>query len=138
MQVKQYDIDDINLGDTASFSKTWNEKDLELFAALSENINPLHIDEEYARTTIFGARIMYGMHVAVLSSTLVGVYLPGKRCLCLKQDLQFKKPIYVGDTVLTTGTITKKSKSTRIITVSIIITKGNEEIVTGDMTVKLL
>jgi 3-hydroxybutyryl-CoA dehydratase len=131
-------IDEIFVGDTASFERTWTIEDEDLFAKLSGNFNPLHTDEEYAQTTKFGHRLVYGMHVAILCSTLVGMYLPGKKCLCLRQDLTFKKPIFINDTVTVRGTVKTKSSATGLLDILISVTKGVDEVVSGIMTVQVL
>jgi len=136
--MKDLTLDMISVGDTASFERTWTEKDLEDFAKLSGNTTSIHLDEAYAGTTKFKHRIMYGMHVAILASTLIGMYLPGKRSVCLAQSFSFKKPVYVGDTTKITGTVTAKSASTAILTIAISVTKGNEEIMNGEMSVQVL
>ena len=138
MQARDLTLNDINVGDEAFFSRTWEEKDIELFAQVSGNYNPLHVDEEYAKTTKFGSRIIFGMHLAVVCSTLVGMYLPGKRCLCLRQDLQFKNPVYIGDTVMVKGVVTQKSESTSLLTISIEIKNKEEVAALGTMIVQVL
>ena len=96
------------------------------------------MDEEYAQKTKFKHRIMYGMHVAIVSSTLVGMYLPGKRSICLRQDLTFKKPIFIGDTVIVSGKVTAKSLATGIVEILVKVTKNKELVVEGTMTTQIL
>ena len=138
MKVRDLSIEDIAVGDSASFDRMWTEEDLENFAKLSGNKNPFHVDENFAASTRFGQKIMYGMHVAVVCSTLVGMYLPGKNSICLRQDLSFKKPIFVGDTTRVKGVVKSKSLSTGILDISISVTKGDEVVVVGTMTTQIM
>ncbi|MBI2474102.1 MAG: enoyl-CoA hydratase, partial [Candidatus Taylorbacteria bacterium] len=81
MNPKNLSINDVNIGDSAAFEQIWSEKDVDDFAHLSGNYNPLHTNEDYAKSTKFKKRIIYGMQEAISFSTLVGMYLPGKRSL---------------------------------------------------------
>lgn len=138
MKPKDLTIDDIRVGDSASFERTWKDADIENFAKLSGNMNPLHVDENYAKGTKFKHRLIFGMHVAVICSTLVGMYLPGKRCLCLCQSLNFKGPVFVGDTTKITGTVKSKSLSTGILDILIAVTREGIKVIDGTMTVQVL
>lgn len=138
MKAADLTINDIAIGDSAVFERTWTLEDEDAFAKLSGNFNPLHTNEAYAQTTKFGHRLVFGMHVAVTCSALVGMYLPGKRCLCLRQALTFKKPIFINDTVSVKGVVRTKSESTGILEIDIAVTKGDTEVVGGTMTVQVL
>ena len=131
-------FDDIKIGDSASFSRIWQEEDVQRFAELSGDTNPLHMDESYAKTTQFKQRLVHGMLVGSLCSTLVGLYLPGKHSLYLKQDFLFKKPVFIGDTTEIVGTVVSKSESTKIIFLSIIIKKGKEVVIEGNASVQVI
>ncbi len=91
------------VGDRASFTKTISEADVVLFAGVSGDTNPLHLDAEYARKTRFGARIAHGILTAGLISTVIGTRLPGTGAVYLAQSLKFLKPVYLGDTVTATA-----------------------------------
>lgn len=138
MEAKNLALANINVGDIATISRTWVENDVQLFAKLSGDFNPLHMDDEYAKTTQFKGRIVHGLLVASLCSTLVGMYLPGKKCLYLGQTLVFKKPVYINDTVVVSGAVISKSESTRIITLSVIMKKGEEVVLEGEARVQVL
>lgn len=138
MLPRDLSIDDIKVGDTADFERTWLESDVMDFARLSGDTNPLHTDENYASTTKFGKRLVHGMLLGALCSTLVSMYLPGKRCLYLKQDLSFRKPVFIGETVKIKGAVTAKSISTKILTVSIEIKKGTDIVAVGEAHVQLI
>jgi 3-hydroxybutyryl-CoA dehydratase len=92
-------IEDLRVGQTASLSKTITEADLLLYAAVSLDTNPLHVDEEAARATRFGSRIAHGMLSAGLISAVLGTRLPGPGTIYLRQTLDFKAPVRIGETV---------------------------------------
>ena len=112
-------IDQMSIGDKSSFKRTVTNEDIIEFARISGDINPLHLDAKYAASTKFKKRIAHGMFLGALCSRLVGVYLPGRRCLYLSQDLVFKNPVYIGDTVTVTGRVKHKSNAARIIEIAI-------------------
>ena len=90
---------DIAVGQSASFSKTITEWDVYTFAGLSGDLNPAHINEEYAKTTRFGGRIAHGMLSAGLISAVIGMQLPGPGTIYMGQTLKFLSPVRIGDTV---------------------------------------
>jgi acyl dehydratase len=138
MEAQDFALEDIHVGDTASFSRTWTEEDVLSFAKLSGDVNPLHTDSIYAETTQFKERLVHGMLVASLCSTFVGMYIPGKRCLYINQTVSFKKPVFIGDTVVVTGTVIAISNATKIVTISISIKKGDEEVLVGEARAQVL
>ena len=110
-------FEDIKIGARASFKRTVTERDINEFAVLSGDFNPLHIDEEYAATTQFGQRIVHGMFLASLFSRLVGMYLPGRRCLYMSQSLDFIQPVHVGDEVEVVGKVQRKQDATKTLVI---------------------
>lgn len=138
MSPRDLSIDDINVGDTAEFERTWSDSDVADFARISGDINPLHTDDEYASTTKFKKRLVHGMLLGALCSTFVSMYLPGKRCLYLKQDISFKKPVFIGDTVKISGKVVAKSSSTGILTISINISRDIDIVATGEAHVQVI
>ena len=101
-------FDELNVGDSASLTRVVRNEDIELFAAVSGDVNPAHLDKAYAATDIFGHVVIHGMWTGGLISTLLGTELPGPGTIYLSQDLHFRKPVAPGDTV--TATVTVKSK----------------------------
>ena len=97
---------EFNEGDSASFSKTITEADVVLYAGISGDTNPLHLDAEYAATTRFGKRIAHGMLTTGLISTVIGTKLPGPGAIYVAQTLRFTAPVYIGDTITATATLT--------------------------------
>jgi len=138
MEARDLQLKDITVGDTSSFERTISEGDIAAFAEISGDYNPLHMDAKYAAQTSFGRPVVHGMFLGALCSSFVGMYLPGKRCLYMSQSLQFKKPVYAGDTVIVTGTVRSKSVATRVLSISISIRRDEEEVAVGEAQVQVL
>jgi len=92
-------IDKLNIGDTAKFAKTVSESDIYLYAGITGDFNPAHINEAYAKNTFFKTRIAHGMLSAGFISTVIGNELPGTGSIYVKQDLRFLAPVRIGDTI---------------------------------------
>lgn len=92
-------FEEFRVGDTATFAKTITEVDIGLFAGISGDFYPLHVDEEYARTTRFGKRAAHGMLTASLLSTVNGLLLQKPGGLFVAQTLRFLRPVFAGDTL---------------------------------------
>ena len=100
-----YYLEDISVGMSATFAKTITEADVALYAAVSGDTNPLHMNDEFASHTRFKMRIVHGMLTTSLWSTLVGTRLPGPGCAYLSQEMKFIKPVHIGDTVTARVTV---------------------------------
>lgn len=94
-----------SVGQQATCSKTFTETDLVLFAGISGDFNPIHINEEYAKQTQFKKRIAHGLLTSSLLSQLLGVHLPGKGSVYMNQSIRFTAPVFIGDTITATGII---------------------------------
>jgi len=92
-------IDELKVGDSAQFSKTVSETDVYLFAGITGDFNPAHVDEEYARKTYFGTRIAHGLLPAGFISAVMGNRLPGPGSIYLRQELTFLGTVKIGDTI---------------------------------------
>jgi 3-hydroxybutyryl-CoA dehydratase len=92
-------IDKLSVGDTAEFSKTVSESDIYLYAGVTGDFNPAHVNEDYAKKTFFKTRIAHGMLSAGFISTVIGTKLPGTGSIYIKQDLNFLAPVRIGDTI---------------------------------------
>ena len=99
-------FDEIKVGDTASLTRTLTREDIQLFAVMSGDVNPAHVDEEYARSDVFHRIIAHGMWGGALISTLLGTKLPGPGTIYLGQTLRFQRPVAPGDTVTVSVTAT--------------------------------
>lgn len=97
--LKNVTVDNITVGQKASFSKTCTEQDTQLFAIVSGDQNPIHLDEDYASTTQFGQRIAHGMYTGALVSAALATQLPGPGTIYLGQEIKFRAPVFLGDTV---------------------------------------
>lgn len=97
----------LQVGDTASQTKTITDADIERFAELTGDHNPVHLDDEFAKATRFGRRIAHGMLSASLISSVLANQLPGRGTVYLSQSLQFVAPVFPGDTVTARVTVTK-------------------------------
>lgn len=100
-----YYLEDLTIGMESSYQKTITETDIDAFAALTGDTNPVHLDSEYAATTPFKARIAHGMLSAGLISTVLGTQLPGPGCIYLELQIKFKAPVFIGDTLVATVTV---------------------------------
>ena len=92
-------IDELTVGDNAQFSKTVTETDVYLFAGITGDFNPAHIDEDYSRKTYFGTRIAHGLLSAGFISAVLGTRLPGPGTIYLRQELTFLGAVKIGDTI---------------------------------------
>lgn len=95
-------FEDLSVGQEASLSNTVSERDINAFAEVSGDKNPVHLDAEYAGSTIFKERIAHGMLSAGYISAVFGMRLPGPGAIYISQTLNFKAPVKIGDTVVTT------------------------------------
>ncbi len=100
-------IDEIRVGQSAQFSKTISESDVYLFAGITGDFNPAHVDEEYAGKTFFETRVAHGMLTASFISTIVGTMLPGPGSIYVSQEVNFLAPVRIGDTITTTAEVTE-------------------------------
>lgn len=106
IQVKRYE--DFNVGDTASVAKTVTEADVTLFAGITGDFNPMHVNEEFAKKSRFGRRIVHGCFSSGLISAVIGMKLPGPGALYGGQTVRFTKPVYIGDTITAKATVVEK------------------------------
>jgi len=104
----------LSVGDSTCLSKTIREVDVTVYAAISLDANPIHLDEEYARQTPFGRRIAQGMLSAGLISACIGTRLPGPGSIYLSQDLRFRKPVYLDDTITATVEVVALEEKGRV------------------------
>lgn len=108
--------DEISLGQTATYSKTLTEDDLVLFAAVSGDINPVHLDADFAATTMFKERIGHGAWTGSIISAALALELPGPGTIYLSQNLSFRAPVKVGDTVTINLEVTAKKDGKNFVT----------------------
>lgn len=97
--ISNHTYDEITIGQTATYSKLIEERDVQLFAAVSGDVNPVHLDAEFAATTQFGERIAHGMLSGAIISAAIAMELPGPGTIYLGQSLRFRLPVKLGDTI---------------------------------------
>ncbi|MCL2227419.1 MAG: MaoC family dehydratase [Oscillospiraceae bacterium] len=105
--MKGFTINELKVGQSASFSKTVTESDVYLYAGVTGDINPAHINHEYAKDTLFKERIAHGMLSAGLVSAVLGVHLPGPGTIYMGQTLKFTAPVKFGDTITATAEVSE-------------------------------
>lgn len=131
--LKNIPFDKLEIGQTASSQKTVREEDILLFAKVSGDLNPVHLDEEYAKTTPFGERIAHGMYTAALISGALSQKLPGPGCVYRQQTLKFRAPVKIGDTLTITIEVIAKRAQKNMLTVSTLVSNQHgQTIVTGE------
>lgn len=129
-------IQDMKLGDHASFSKTISESDVYLFAGITGDLNPAHINQPYAEKTMFKGRIAHGMLSAGFISTVLGTMLPGPGTIYLGQELRFTSPIHFGDTITATATVSERNEEKNIVKLeTVCVNQDGVAVVKGVATV---
>ena len=116
--LNELSYDNISIGQQESFIIKITESMVEKFSNLSGDLNPLHMDNQFAESSSFKKRIVHGMLLASFFSQLIGMKLPGKNALYFSQTLNFRSPCYIDDEIEVVGEVIEKSDSTQIITVS--------------------
>ena len=127
-----YYIQDLTPGMSASTSKTVTETGIILFSGISTDVNPAHIDEEYAKTTMFGTRIAHGMLSAGFISATLANKLPGPGTIYLSQTLKFKAPVKPGDTVTATVTVREVNVEKNRVILDTVCTVGGKTVIDGE------
>ena len=127
-----YYLEDLAPGMTALYAKTVTDADVVLFAGISGDVNPVHLNQEFADRTMFRGRIAHGMLTASFISTVIGTKLPGPGCIYVSQNLKFKAPVRVGDTVNARVTITSVDEARGRIAVETTCTVGNVVVIAGE------
>ena len=124
---EEYKLEEIEIGQKKKFSVRITESMINEFAKISGDFNPLHMDEEYAKSTKFGKRVCHGMLLASFFSKMVGMHLPGKNALYFSQTLNFRFPCFINDEVSVEGEVLEKSLTSRIITLKTTICDQNRK-----------
>ncbi|NMA06997.1 MAG: MaoC family dehydratase [Ruminococcaceae bacterium] len=106
--MNSYSYEELSVGTTETFEVEVTEEMLRAFCEMSGDVNPLHTDEDFAKSRGFDSKVVYGMLTSSFYSTLVGVYLPGERCILQEISIKFRKPVFVGDVIRVSGTVAEK------------------------------
>lgn len=129
--------EELKVGQWAEVSKTITEADIVMFAGITTDCNPIHLDEEYAKKTVFKRRIAHGILVSGLISSVLAGKLPGPGCIYMGQDLKFTAPVFIGDTITARVEITELRDDKKIVKLSTICTnQEGKEVIVGSAVVK--
>jgi 3-hydroxybutyryl-CoA dehydratase len=127
-----YALDELTVGMSASFAKTITDADILMFAGVSGDTNPVHLNEEFAGGTPFKGRIAHGMLTASLISTALGTKLPGAGCIYLSQTMKFLAPVRAGETVRAVVTVMEIESEKRRVTMETVCKVGGKNILVGE------
>ncbi len=127
-----YNIEDLQPGMSGSLAKTVTEADIVLFSGVSTDTNPMHLNEEWAKTTQFGGRIAHGMLSAAFISAVLGNKMPGPGTVYVGQTLKFKAPVRIGDTVTATVTVREVIVEKRRCILDTVCTVGGKIVIEGE------
>jgi 3-hydroxybutyryl-CoA dehydratase len=126
----------LNIGDNAEITRTIEQSDIQAFADVTGDHNPVHVDESFAQTTRFGRRIAHGMLTASLISSVLANKLPGEGSIYLGQTLQFVAPVFPGDEITARVTVTDIREGRGIVKLeTICLNQRNEIVIRGEATV---
>lgn len=130
-----YFIEDLKVGQSETFAKTVTDADIVLYAGISGDTNPVHLDDEFASETMFKGRIAHGMLTAGFISAVLGARMPGPGAIYLSQSLKFRAPVRPGDTVTAECVVTDIDLKKRRVTLSTICRVKGEPVVEGEAIV---
>src|SRR4051812_36535473 len=130
-------LEDLSIGQSASYTRTITETDIQQFGAVSGDLNPLHFDEDYAKTTIFRGRIAHGMLSLSFLSTVLGTQLPGAGSIFLGASVRFKAPVRIGDTVVASCTVREINSQKDRVTFDCLCKVGDTPVIEGEAMVKV-
>ena len=126
----------LSVGDTAEITRTIAESDIEAFADVTGDRNPVHLDDEFAKNTRFGRRIAHGMLTASLISSVLANHLPGEGSVYLGQTLQFVAPVFPGDEVTARVTVVEVRENRPIVKLeTVCVNQRGETVIRGEATV---
>ncbi len=128
-------LEDLGIGQTAELQHTVTDADIRAFAAVSGDDNPVHLDEAYAATTPFKTRIAHGMLSAGYISAVLGTRLPGPGAIYLSQTMNFRRPVRIGDEVLTRATVSAIDAERSRVTLATVCEVGGKAVVEGEAVV---
>jgi len=135
-QLCNYTWDEISPGQTASFTRTVSRRDIQLFAVASGDLNPLHLDAQYAAGTRFGECIAHGMLTASFVSAALAMVLPGPGTIFLEQSVKFRLPVKIGDTITVQLEVTEKNDRRQSVTLDCrAVNQDGRAVLTGTATV---
>ena len=125
-------LEDMEIGLSRSIAKVMGDVEIESFAKISEDRNPIHLNDEAGKASIFKSRVVHGMLSASLFSALLGEYLPGHGAIYLSQTLQFTKPVYPGDKVVASVTVININNNKKQVTLKCEAKVGDKLVIKGE------
>lgn len=125
-------FEELEVGMSAAIARTVSEADILMFAGVSGDTNPVHLDGEFAAASMFGGRIAHGMLSASYISTVFGTKLPGPGCIYLSQSLKFKAPVKIGDTVVARVTVKELNEAKRRARFDTVCTVDGKPVLEGE------
>lgn len=129
-------FDELTVGQSDSLSRTLTQEDIVAFAAVTHDTNPAHLDEEYAKNTLFKGTIAHGMWTAGVISAILGTQFPGAGTIYLGQTMQFRRPVRAGDTVTVSVTVKEKNEENGQVVLDCLVTnQKDEKVVVGEARV---
>ena len=135
-QLSNFTFDELSLGQKASFTKQVTEQDVVLFAAVSGDVNPVHLDEAFAAETMFAGRIAHGMLSGAVISAALAMEMPGPGVIYLGQTLRFTRPVRIGDEITAHLEVTEKREGKGIVKIACEVVNQDEKVVvSGEATV---
>lgn len=132
-----YSFEDLTIGLSESIEKTVTEQDVQAFAQVTGDTNPVHLDAGYAASTNFEKPIAHGMLTAGFISAVIGTKLPGPGCIYLEQSLKFRAPVYIGATVTTTVTVKDINERRRRAVLETVCLVDGKKVVTGEANIMI-
>lgn len=131
-ELSNYTYDEITIGQTASYTRLVSEQDIQLFAAVSGDVNPVHLDAEFAANTQFKQRIAHGMLTGAFFSAAIALELPGPGTIYLGQSIRFRKPVMIGDDITVELEVTDKKDKHKFVTLECrALNQDNEVVASG-------
>jgi len=127
-------FEDIEIGQSAEYSKIVSEADVEDFARISGDTNPVHLNEDYAQSTMFKGRIAHGVLTAGLISTVFGTILPGPGAIFVAKSMRFKAPVRLGDEVTARVTVTNKVDDKKFVEFETVCLVDGKPVLVGEAT----
>jgi 3-hydroxybutyryl-CoA dehydratase len=136
-EIRSFFLEDLSVGQSASYTRSISEADVREFALMSGDFNPIHLDEAYAQATRFKGRIVHGMLPVTFVSTVLGTQLPGAGCIFMSASFRFKAPVRIGDTVVATCTVREINAPKSRVTFDCTCAVGDVIVVEGEALVKV-
>ena len=133
--MRAFYLEDLSVGQSAELARTVTEQDITAFAAVTGDVNPVHLDDAYARTTPFKGRIAHGMISAGHISAVLGTRLPGPGAIYVSQTLNFKRPVHIDDEVVSRVTVMAIDEKRRFVTLSTVCQVAGKTVVEGEAVV---